>query len=85
MKLRQDFITHELGGEQIVIDVSKKYFTGIIRGNETAAFIVDCLKTETTADEIVDKLQERYHEPRERLAADVEKILGQLRSVGAVE
>lgn len=43
MKLKDTFITHMSNGEQILVDASGK-FSGLIRNNETAAFIVECLK-----------------------------------------
>jgi hypothetical protein len=84
MKLTEGFITHELDGEQIMVSAGKVQFTGMARSNETAAFIVDCLKTETTQEEIVDKLLERYDAPRDVVARDVETILEKLRGIGAL-
>ena len=49
MKLKDTFITHMSNGEQILVDASGK-FSGIIRNNESAAFIVECLKKETTVE-----------------------------------
>ena len=43
MKLKDSFITHMSNGEQILVDVNGE-FSGLIRNNESAARIVDCLK-----------------------------------------
>ena len=51
----------------------------------TAAFIVDCLKNETTEKEIVDAMCRKYDAPREVLAADVKEILEKLRGINAIE
>ena len=60
-------------------------FNGIVRSNRTAAFIVDQLKTDTTKEQIVDAVFEKYDAPRETIAADVEKILNTLRKIGAID
>ena len=84
VKLKDTFITHDSEGEQVLIDVSSS-FAGLIRSNKTAAFIVDCLKKETTEEAIVDAMYAKYDAERDVLKKDVEKILGKLRSVGALD
>ena len=83
MKLKENFITHESDGEQVMISTDNT-FCGIARSNHTAAFIIDCLKEETTEKEIVDKMLSKFDAPREVISADVEKIIGKLRSIGAI-
>lgn len=85
MKLKDSFITQDIDGTQFMVAVGETSFTGIVRSNKTAAFIVDCLKTETTKEQIVDEMCAKYDAPRERIAADVDKILEKLRSIGALE
>lgn len=85
MKLRKEFITHESNGEQIMVSGSTDIFSGMVRSNHTAAFIVDCLKKETTQAEIVDAMVNRYDAPREVIEADVENIIGKLKSIGAID
>ncbi len=85
MKLHQGFITHETDGEQIMVSAGKTAFNGMIRSNATAAFIVDCLKEETTEGAIVEKMLERYDAPREVIAADVARIIDTLRKNGVLD
>ncbi|MCI8307068.1 MAG: PqqD family protein [Lachnospiraceae bacterium] len=85
MKLRKDFITHESDGEQIMVAGSTSVFSGMVRSNRTAAFIVNCLKEETTQAEIVDAMAAKYDAPREVIEADVNKIIEKLNSIGAIE
>lgn len=84
MKLKDTFITHMSNGEQIVVDVSGQ-FSGLIRNNGSAAFIVDCLKTETTVEEIVDKLYEEYDASKEVLEQAVNDVVSKLRRAGAID
>lgn len=72
-------------GEQIMVSVGDTKFAGLVRSNKTAAFIVDCLKSETTKDAIVEAMAEKYDAPNDILAKDVEGILAKLRSIGALD
>ncbi|MBQ7653759.1 MAG: PqqD family protein [Clostridia bacterium] len=84
MKLKENFLTHYVENEQIMIDV-KGIFHGIVTSNETAAFIVDCLKEDVTKREIVEKMAEVYDAPEDVIEKDVEKIVSKLESIGALE
>lgn len=84
MKLKDTFITHMSNGEQILVDASGE-FSGLIRNNESAAFIVDCLKQETTVEEIADKMYEEYDAPREILKKAVNDVVSSLRKAGAID
>lgn len=84
MRLKDTFITHDSDGEQILIDVTSA-FAGVVRSNKTAAFIVECLKTDTTREQIVDAMYEKYDAPKEVLQKDVDKIIEKLRGIGALE
>lgn len=85
MKLKDGFVTHEMGGEQIMVATGEANFAGLVRSNATAAFIVDCLKKPTTKDEILDAILAKYDVSREVAEGDVNKILDKLRSVGALD
>lgn len=54
-------------------------------GNKTAAFIVECLKKDTTEEQIVEVMYEKYDAPKEVLQKDVESIVEKLRGIGAIE
>lgn len=84
MKLKDTFITHMSNGEQVLVDASGK-FSGLIRNNETAAFIVECLKKETTVEEIVDQMYEEYDASKEVLLKAVNDVVLQLRKAGAID
>ena len=71
-------------GEQILVDVSGE-FSGLIRNNESAARIVDCLKTETSIIEIVEQLSLEYEASNEELESAVKTVIDKLRSVGAID
>ncbi|MBR5094615.1 MAG: PqqD family protein [Oscillospiraceae bacterium] len=87
MKLKKGFITHKVGKEQMMVAAgpAAKNFHGLVRSNETAAFIVDRLKQETTEEEIVAAMLERYEASRELVERDVHAVVEKLKSIGAVE
>lgn len=84
MKLKDTFITHMSNGEQILVDVSGE-FSGVIRNNESAARIVDCLKTSTSVSKIVEQLSLEYEVSNEELESAVKTVIDKLRSVGAID
>lgn len=84
MKLKDTFITHKSNGEQILVDVSGQ-FSGLIRNNGSAAYIVDCLKSETTVEEIVNKMNEEYDASKEVLEKAVNDVISKLKSAGAID
>lgn len=84
MKLKEGFITHETGAEQIMVSVNSS-FSGMVRSNKTAAFIVDCLKKQTTKEDIIDAMCRRYDAPAETIRADVDKVLANLRQIEALD
>lgn len=84
MKLKDNFITHETDGEQIMVAAGGS-FAGMVRSNATAAFIVDCLKTDTTEAEILDKMLAKYDADKNIMAEDIKMIIGKLRKIGAID
>ena len=85
MKLKSEFIVQDIEDTQFLVPVGHEAFSGIVRSNKTAAFIVNCLKEETTAEKIVDAMWAQYDAPRETIASDVEEILNTLREINAIE
>ena len=85
MKLRSGFITQDIDDTQFLVPIGDGKFSGVVRSNKTAAYIVDCLKEETTEEAIVDALCNKYDAPREVIVEDVKEILANLRKIDALE
>ncbi len=85
MKLKQGFITHNTGDEHILLSVGESGFSGLVRSNETAAFIVEQLKNDTTLEALVDAMLAEYDVDRARAEAGVRAVLEKLESIGAIE
>lgn len=87
MKLAKGFLTHEMDGETVMAasgEAAKK-FVGLVRANAAASVILECLKRETDLDAIADRLFEEFDAPREVLRRDAERVIEQLRSIGAID
>ncbi len=85
MKLSQEFIIHNRGGENLLIPTASSSFSGIVRGNKTMGAILELLKEETTEEEIISAMLAKYDAPSEKVTADVEKVLAELRKIGALD
>ena len=85
MKLRKEFITQNIDGEQIMVSTGDSGFCGLVRNNASAAFIVDCLKEHTTREEIVIAMLKEYDASPEIIEESVSNILNKLREIGALD
>ena len=72
MKLKKEMITHEMDGSQIMVSTDQNVFSGIVTSNKSAAFIIEQLKTDTTAEKIKQAMFETYDAPYEGISADVD-------------
>ena len=87
MKLHNGFITYSTGAEQIMVAAgnASDVFRGMVRSNETAAFIIDCLKEEISRQALLEKLCARYDAPADIIDRDLERVLESLRRIGALD
>lgn len=84
MKLKNTFITHNSGDEQLMISAGGN-FNGMVRSNSTAGEIIDLLKNEITREQIIATMADRYEVELAVLERDVDKVLASLRSIGAID
>ena len=77
MILRKEIIISELDGSFVAVAAEEagEHFHGMIKLNETGAFITRLLKSETTAEEVVSNLIEAFDVGEEQAKKDVEKII----------
>lgn len=85
MKLNSGFISHNDGDQTLLVSTGSAKFSGLVRSNSTAGFILSCLEQETTAEEITSKLCKKYDVDAETARRDVDKIISQLRGIGAID
>ena len=85
MKLNSAFLTHDDGDQKLLVSTGASKFSGLVRSNETAGFIISCLENDTTEAEIVANMQKKYDGPKEAMERDVKKVIDQLRKIGAID
>ena len=85
MKLNSGFIAHDNGNDKLLVSTGATKFSGLVRSNPTAGFIIGCLEQDTTEDEIVKKMTKKWDVSEEIARRDVQKIIKQLKSIGAID
>ena len=85
MKLKSDFITQQIDDTLYLVPVGTEEFRGIVKNNKTAAFVINCLKEETTKEAILDAMLNKYDASKDELSTGMNKVLDTLRQIGALE
>ena len=85
MKLNKMFIAHTVAGEHVVVSSDTRRFPGMVRCNKAAAFIVDCLREETSLEQIAEKVCERFDVGFETAKRDAADVIEKLRGIGAID
>ena len=85
MKLNSGFIAHDDGNDKLLVSTGATKFSGLVRSNPTAGFIIGCLEQDTTEDEIVKKMTKKWDVSEGIARRDVQKIIKQLKSIGAID
>lgn len=85
MRISDKFITHDDGENKLLVSTGASKFSGLVRGNPTAGFIIECLGQDTTEDEIVAKMLQKWDVPDEVARRDVRKVVTQLKAIGAID
>ena len=87
MRLVPGFHLRSVGTEYLAVPsgAAAARFNGLIMLNETGAFLVRALETDTDREGLLARLREEYDAPDERLSADLESFLAQMRELGVLE
>ncbi len=82
MQINKDFTIQKVGTSYVAVPVGEtsKHFHGMVRLNETGAFLWKLMaEKDCTEEELVDAILSEYEIDRETAAADVHRIVEQLR------
>lgn len=84
MHIKLTFETMELDNQIVAVPVGEQVdvFRGVLKLNETAAFIFSCLEQDTTEANIVDALVKEYDVSKEEATEDVCKCIAEFRKTG---
>ena len=81
MQIKKDFTIQKVGNSYVAVAVgeSSKEFHGMIRLNETGAFLWKLMAEKNcTEDDLVDAILAEYDVDRETVVADVDRIVANL-------
>ena len=84
MKLKDSFVTCDMDEQMVMISSDASVFSGMLKGNKTTAFIIEMLKEETDRESIINAMLEKYDAPKEKISADVDKVIEALKKINAV-
>lgn len=84
MRLKEGFVLHNIGEEYMAVATGEaaENFNGIVRSNETGAYVFELLQKETTEEAIVEAMCERYEADRAVIERDVANIIQHMREAG---
>lgn len=85
MKLNPNYIVHRTETETVLVPLGGSAFNGIGKGNSVLGVLLSLLEKESSEDELIAAMADRYDAPRDVIAADVRRTLSQLREIGAIE
>ena len=85
MKLKNDFITYSIGTDSFLVPVGDAGFSGVVKGNKTLNAILELLKQDTTEEAVIAAMCGRFDAPEDVIAADVKKVIANLRRIDALE
>lgn len=87
MKVKDGFILRKVGKQHVVAatGTASRDFNGMMRLNDSAAFVFGLLQTETTEASLVSSLMAEYAVEEPRARADISAFLEKLKEAGALE
>lgn len=87
MKIKEGFVLREIAGEYVVIALgsASRIFNGMIKLNESGCLIWKKLSEGCEKEEVIDAVLAEYDAPRSIIAADVERIINQLKGANILE
>lgn len=87
MKLKSGFILRELRGQSVVVAVgdATKSFNGIIKLNESSAYLWKQLKGEFSKESLVQALLDEYDVDNEVAIKNVDYFVSTLKDNGIIE
>ena len=86
MKIKEGFILRQIAGEDIVVPIGNNIadFNGVIRLNESAAFLWRELQSEISKEELINSLIKEYEIDENLATNDVEGFLDILKEHKAI-
>ncbi len=84
MKLKKEFIIYTNDNESFLVPTSAAEFSGVVRGNKTMKAILELLEEETTEEAVIAAMKQRFAAPEGAIERDVQKVISEMRKIGAL-
>ena len=87
MKIRDGFLLRQFGEDYIVVAVGEDSgdFNKLITLNSVGAFIYESLQTETTYDDVLKKITDKYDVDEKLAKADLDIFLNNVKKAGLLD
>ena len=87
IKIKEGFLLRKVAGDHVVVPVGEagKVFHGMIRLNDTGAFLWEQCRKETTKEQVLQAMAEKYEVDESVAADDLDRFLQQLRNAEILE
>ena len=87
MKIKEGFVLHSVGEENVVVAIGKMtaQFRGMIRLNSTGAFIFRCLEKDTDEKGVIDALMSEYSIDETTATTAATTFIAQLENAGVLD
>ncbi len=87
MKIKNDFVIKEIAGSYIVVPLGSQVvdFGGIVKLNETGAFLWNMLQEDKEKDELLSALLNEYDVNEEKASLDIDSFVSKLKDADLLE
>ena len=85
MKLNEEFIMHNTGEEILLVPTAAASFHGLVQGNRAVEVILSCLKKDTTEEEILAVMKEKFDGDENAMREDIRDTVSKLKEIGAID
>ena len=87
MKLRGEFVIRQVIDEVLAIPVGDMAleFNGMIMLNDVSRVIFECLSKDTSAEEILSAVTEKFEVTADQAGADITEFIDKLREINIIE
>ena len=87
MKLKEGIVQNEMDGIVYLVDpgIQGKRFNGVIKLNQTGAFVTKMLMNETDEEHIIQAICEKYQVPADEVSSDVHRLILALKENGLIQ
>ncbi len=84
MKVKDGFILRKVAGESIVITVGEaaRSFNGMVKLNETGAFLWEKLSKETTREQLISDMLEEFDVDKTIAERDIDAFISAMANAG---